>query len=51
MEKMNLENASRLMAGIFVLGSILLARYHSQYWLWFTGLIGLSLIQSGFTGW
>ncbi len=41
----------RGMAGFFVLMSLALAHYHSDNWLWFTGFIGLNLLQSAFTGW
>ena len=41
----------RGMAGFFVLMSLALAHYHSSNWLWFTGFIGLNLLQSAFTGW
>ena len=27
----------------------LLAHFHSPNWLWFTGFVGLNLLQSGFT--
>ena len=37
-------------AGIFVLVSLLLAHYHSPYWLWFTALVGANLLQASFTG-
>jgi hypothetical protein len=33
-----------------VVGSLLLGIYHSQSWLWVTGLMGLHLIQASFTG-
>ena len=39
----------RRFAGAFVLASLLLAHYHSPYWLWFTAFVGLNLLQSGFT--
>ena len=39
----------RRFAGAFILISLLLAHYHSPYWLWFTGFVGLNLFQSGFT--
>ena len=39
----------RRFAGIFVLISLVLAHYHSPYWLWFTGFVGLNLLQSSFT--
>lgn len=31
--------------------SVLLAHYHSPYWLLFTGFVGLNLLQSAFTDW
>lgn len=37
-------------AGLFVLGSLLLAHYHSPYWLWFTAFVGANLLQASFTG-
>mgnify|MGYP001125549057 CR=1 FL=1 len=38
------------LAGGFVLGSLLLAVFHSLYWLIFTGFVGVNLLQSAFTG-
>ena len=37
-------------AGFFILASVALAHYHSQYWLWFTVFVGANLLQSAFTG-
>jgi hypothetical protein len=37
-------------AGSFILLSLLLAHYHSPYWLWFTAFVGANLLQSAFTG-
>ena len=48
---MTIERALRLIAGILLLVSVLLARYVSPYWLLFTAFIGLNLLQSGFTDW
>ncbi len=48
---MNVERYLRAIAGSFVLASVLLAHYHSQYWLFFTGFVGLNLLQSAFTNW
>jgi hypothetical protein len=48
---MTVERSLRGIAGFFVLVSVLLAHYHSQYWLFFTGFVGLNLLQSGFTNW
>jgi hypothetical protein len=39
----------RRFAGIFILLSLVLAHYHSQYWLWFTAFVGFNLLQSSFT--
>lgn len=39
----------RRFAGAFILGSLLLAHYHSPYWLWFTAFVGFNLLQSSFT--
>jgi hypothetical protein len=48
---MTVERYLRAIAGTFVLVSILLARYHSPYWLLFTAFVGLNLLQSAFTNW
>lgn len=37
-------------AGIFVLVSLVLAHYHSAYWLWLTAFVGINLVQASFTG-
>lgn len=47
---MSLERAILLIVGVVVLGTVLLAVYHSLYWLWITGLLGAHLIQASFTG-
>lgn len=45
------------MAGIVVLGSLLLAHFMGQVdltqvsWLWMTLLVGANLLQYSFTGW
>ena len=41
----------RGIAGFFVLLSVLLAHYHSSYWLLFTAFVGLNLLQSALTNW
>ena len=51
---MNSERIIRMMAGFFILVSLLLGApasplYHSSYWLWFTVFVGFNLFQSGFT--
>jgi glucan phosphoethanolaminetransferase (alkaline phosphatase superfamily) len=48
---MTLERYLRAIAGIFILISVLLAHFHSQYWLWFTAFVGANLLQSAFTNW
>jgi hypothetical protein len=48
---MNVDRYLRLVAGFFVMVSVVLARYHSPYWLLFTGFVGLNLFQSAFTNW
>jgi hypothetical protein len=48
---MRVERYLRLIAGTFVLLSLLLSRVHSEYWLLFTAFVGLNLLQSGFTNW
>ena len=40
----------RLIAGFFVLGSVLLSYLASPYWLILTGLVGLMLMISSLTG-
>ncbi len=47
---MSVERWVRAFAGTFVLVSLLLAHYHSPYWLWFTAFVGANLLQSAFTG-
>jgi len=37
-------------AGTFILLSLLLAHYHSAYWLWFTAFVGANMLQTSFTG-
>jgi len=46
-----IERYLRAIAGSFVFVSVLLAHFHSPYWLFFTGFVGLNLLQSAFTNW
>jgi hypothetical protein len=46
---MKLQLIIRRFAGVFVLVSLVLAYYHSRYWLWFTAFVGFNLVQSSFT--
>lgn len=48
---MTVERYLRLVAGTFVLVSLLLGYYVSPYWFIFTGFVALNLIQSAFTNW
>lgn len=48
---MSIERALRGIAGTFVLASVALAFLHSRNWLFFTGFVGLNLLQSSFTNW
>lgn len=48
---MTIEPMLRLIAGVFVLLSVLLGMYVDTRWLWFTLFVGANLLQSGFTGW
>ncbi len=36
-------------AGTIILASLLLAHFHSPYWLWVTAFVGLNLLQASFT--
>jgi len=48
---MTVERGLRLMAGVVVSASVLLAMIHSEYWLFLTLFAGLNLLQSAFTNW
>lgn len=48
---MTIERIVRLVAGFFVIASVLLSHYHSVNWLYFTAFVGLNLFQSSFTNW
>jgi hypothetical protein len=48
---MTIERMLRGIAGTFILISIILAYFISIKWLWFTGFVGLNLLQSSFTNW
>ena len=41
----------RLIAGTFVLTSVILGLVHSHYWFLLTAFVALNLIQSAFTKW
>jgi Inner membrane protein YgaP-like, transmembrane domain len=48
---MTVERYLRLIAGCFVLVSLLLGYFYSPYWFLLTGFVALNLIQSAFTNW
>ncbi len=48
---MHVERYLRLIAGVVVLLSLLLAQIWSDKWLWLTAFVGLNLVQSFFTNW
>lgn len=48
---MTVDSMLRLIAGSFVLISVVLGAYVSPYFLLFTGFVALNLIQSAFTNW
>ena len=48
---MRIDKYLRLIAGFFILLSLILSRVHSEYWLLFTAFVGLNLFQSGITNW
>ena len=45
-----MEMIIRRFAGTVILLSLLLAHFHSLYWLWLTAFAGFNLLQSSFTG-
>ncbi len=47
---MTVDNGVRVVAGTFILISLVLTLWVSPWWLFFTAFVGLNLIQSAFTG-
>ena len=47
---MTVNNGVRVMAGTFVLASLVLGLKVSPWWFLFTAFVGVNLIQSAFTG-
>jgi len=47
---MSIERWVMAVAGTFILISVNLAVFYSINWLWFTGFVGLNLLQAAFTG-
>jgi Inner membrane protein YgaP-like, transmembrane domain len=48
---MNVERYLRLIAGFFVMLSVLLGHFVSPYWFLFTAFVGLNLFKSAFSNW
>ncbi len=48
---MTLEAMLRLIAGAFVVASVLLGMYVDARFFWFTLFVGANLFQSALTGW
>jgi len=48
---MTVERGLRLIAGLFVLASVLAGMWVHPYFLWFTAFVGLNLFQSALTNW
>jgi len=48
---MTIERSLRMIAGGFVVASVLLGIYVNPNFLWFTLFVGLNLFQSGLTNW
>ena len=48
---MTVDRALRLIAGAFVMASVLLGMYVHPAFYWFTAFVGLNLFQSAFTNW
>lgn len=48
---MTINRYLRLIAGFFVMLSVVLSQLHSPAWLYFTAFVGLNLFQSAFTNW
>jgi hypothetical protein len=48
---MTVDRLLRLIAGFFIMLSVLLAWLVSPYFLLFTAFVGLNLFQSAFTNW
>jgi hypothetical protein len=47
---MTIDRLVIMIAGIFILVSLLLSQLHSHYWLWFTAFVGANLVQASVTG-
>lgn len=48
---MSVERALRLIAGSFVVASVVLGMFVHPYFYWFTVFVGLNLFQSALSNW
>lgn len=48
---MTIERYLRLIAGLFVLITVILGYWYNPYWFLFTAFVALNLMQSAFTNW
>ena len=48
---MTVERYIRMIAGTFVLVSLSLGIWVNPNWFWFTGFVGVNLLQSSITNW
>jgi len=48
---MTINRYLRMIAGFFIVLSVVLSQFHSVNWLYFTAFVGLNLFQSAFTDW
>ena len=46
---MSMERWIRMIAGLFILGSLALAHWVNVNWLWFAAFVGANLFQSSLT--
>ena len=47
---MTIDRLVMMVAGSFIMVSLLLSQLHSPYWLWFTAFVGANLFQASITG-
>ena len=47
---MTIDRAVMAFAGAMILLSLAMSQLHSINWLWFTGFVGINVLQSAFTG-
>ncbi|MDH5765809.1 MAG: DUF2892 domain-containing protein [Gammaproteobacteria bacterium] len=47
---MTIDRVVMAFAGLMIILSVALSQLHSVNWLWFTGFVGINILQSAFTG-